>query len=32
VVQDQDYWTSFQQQTEEIDAMIEEFNREVGLV
>jgi cysteine synthase len=29
---DQDYWTSFQQQTEEIDAMIEEFNREVGLV
>ncbi len=27
-----DYWTSVQKQTDEIDALIEEFNGEVGLV
>jgi cysteine synthase len=35
-IQDQwyspDYWTSFQKQAPEIDAMIEEFNKEVGLI
>jgi cysteine synthase len=29
---DPDYWTSFQKQAPEIDAMIEEFNQEVGLI
>jgi cysteine synthase len=29
---DDDYWTSFQKQAPEIDAMIEEFNKEVGLI
>ncbi len=27
-----DYWTSFQKQVPEIDALIEEFNKEVGLL
>lgn len=29
---DPDYWTGFQRQAAEIDALIEEFNAEVGLV
>ena len=29
---DRDYWTGVQQQVPEIDALIEEFNQEVGLV
>ncbi|MGC9311108.1 MAG: pyridoxal-phosphate dependent enzyme [Sediminispirochaetaceae bacterium] len=29
---DRDYWTSIQKQTGEIDALIEDFNREVGLL
>jgi len=29
---DRDYWTGFQGQVDEIDGLIEEFNREVGLV
>ena len=29
---DNDYWTSFQSQTDEIDELIEEFNAKVGLV
>ncbi len=28
----EDYWTSFQGQTEEMDALIEEFNAKVGLL
>ncbi|MBN1266619.1 MAG: pyridoxal-5-phosphate-dependent protein subunit beta [Anaerolineales bacterium] len=28
----EDYWTSFQNQTEEMDALIEEFNAKVGLL
>ena len=28
---DRDYWTSFQRQADEIDALIEEFNGRVGL-
>lgn len=35
-IQDQwyerDYWTGFQSQVEEIDALIEEFNQDVGLI
>jgi cysteine synthase A len=29
---DKDYWTGFQSQVEEIDTLIEEFNRDVGLI
>jgi cysteine synthase A len=29
---ERDYWTGFQNQVEEIDALIEEFNQEVGLI
>lgn len=29
---DRDYWTKIQKQTPEIDALIEQFNREVGLL
>jgi len=29
---DETYWKGFQNQVEEIDALIEEFNREVGLL
>lgn len=29
---DRDYWTGFQRQVEEIDALIEEFNRDTGLL
>jgi cysteine synthase len=29
---DRDYWTSFQGQADEIDSLIEEFNRRVGLI
>ena len=29
---DKDYWTGFQSQVEEIDALIEEFNQDVGLI
>jgi cysteine synthase len=29
---DRDYWTSFQGQADEIDALIEEFNQRIGLI
>jgi hypothetical protein len=29
---DSEYWTSFQGQADEIDALIEEFNGRVGLI